>query len=197
MHDCQTLFYRLFVVLFFNRAGFIVFQIGTIRIDFPVINALFLEIVLKGLVSKHDTDGTDFTHRGSDKGSAGGGSQPEMGTTHGTGHVGSYRFGRFGDHFSCQVHMRNHAARTVDPQDRAANLRIIGNITELLFQAVSLPGIQGTFQDYDGHAVNRQGVVVQFPPVSKVRRSGVGGYFIIVEPFFDRIQVAGCNTRHK
>ena len=93
--------------------------------------------------------------------------------------------------------MRNHAARTVDPQDRAANLRIIGNITELLFQAVSLPGIQGTFQDYDGHAVNRQGVVVQFPPVSKVRRSGVGGYFIIVEPFFDRIQVAGCNTRHK
>ena len=80
VHDGQTLLYRLFVVVIFNRAGFIVFQIGTIRIDFPVINALFLEIFLKGLVSKHDTDGTDFTHRGSDKGSAGGGSQPEMGT---------------------------------------------------------------------------------------------------------------------
>ena len=77
VHDCQTLFYRLFVVLFFNRAGFIVFQIGTIRIDFPVINALFPKIFLKRLVSKHDPDGTDFTHRGSDKGSTGGGSQPE------------------------------------------------------------------------------------------------------------------------
>ena len=197
MHDGQTLLYRLFVVLLFNHAGFIVFQIGTIRIDFPVINALFPEIFLKGLVSKHDTDGTDFTHRGSDKGSAGGGSQPEMGTTHGTGHVGGYRFGRFGNHFSRQVHMCDHTAWTVDPQDRAANLRIIGNITELLFQAVSLPGIQGAFQDNDGHAVSRQGVIIQFPPVGKVRRSSVGGYFIIVEPFFDRIQVAGCNTRHK
>ena len=197
MHDGQTLLYRLFVVLLFNHAGFIVFQIGTIRIDFPVINALFPEIFLKGLVSKHDTDGTDFTHRGSDKGSTGGGAQPEMGTTHGTGHVGGYRFGRFGNHFSRQVHMCDHTAWTVDPQDRAANLRIIGNITELLFQAVSLPGIQGAFQDNDGHAVSRQGVIIQFPPVGKVRRSSVGGYFIIVEPFFDRIQVAGCNTRHK
>ena len=197
MHDGQTLLYRLFVVVIFNRADFIVFQIGTIRIDFPVINALFPEIFLKGLVSKHDTDGTDFTHRGSDKGSTGGGAQPEMGTTHGTGHVGGYRFGRVGDHFSRQVHMCDHAARTVDPQDRAANLRIIENIPELLFQAVSLPGIQGAFQDNDGHAVSRQCLIVQFPPVGKVRRSSVGGYFIIVEPFFDRIQVAGCNTRHK
>ena len=93
--------------------------------------------------------------------------------------------------------MCDHTARTVDPQDRAANLRIIENIPELLFQAVSLPGIQGAFQDNDGHAVNRQRVVVQFPPVGKVRRSSVSGYFIIVKPFFDRIQVAGCNTRHK
>ena len=149
------------------------------------------------MVSKHDPDGTDFTHRGSDKGSTGGGSQPEMGTPHGTGHIGSYRLGRFGNHFSRQVHMCDHTAWTVDPQDRAANLRIIGNITELLFQAVSLPGIQGAFQDNDGHTVSRQCLIVQFPPVGKVRRSSVGGYFIIVEPFFDRIQVAGCNTRHK
>lgn len=63
VHDGQTLLYRLFVVVIFNR-GFHSFQIGTIRIDFPVINALFLEIFLKGLVSKHDTDGTDFTHIG-------------------------------------------------------------------------------------------------------------------------------------
>ena len=60
VHDCQTLFYRLFVVLFFNRAGLLVFPIGPIRIDFPVINALFPKIFLKRLVSKHDPDGTDF-----------------------------------------------------------------------------------------------------------------------------------------
>ena len=31
VHDGQTLFYRLFVVLFFNRAGFIVFQIDVYK----------------------------------------------------------------------------------------------------------------------------------------------------------------------
>ena len=41
--------------------------------------------------------------------------------------------------------------------------------------AVSLQGIQGAFQDNDGHTVSRQCLIVQFPPVGKVRRSSVGG----------------------
>lgn len=89
--------------------------------------------------------------------------------------------------------MRNHAARTIDPQDRAANLRIIENIPELLFQAVSLPGIQSTFQDNDGHTVSRQGVIVQFPPVGKVRRSSVGGYLLLSSRFRSH---PGCRLQH-